>query len=114
MQHVRLALIGFGNVGQGLASILVDHSARYAQDFDVRFTITAVTDALKGGAMDPNGLDPAALLSSVEKTGTLSQMPNFRPSWDVADMIHSAPCDAVVELSFTNLQTGEPATGLSH
>ncbi len=111
MQHIRLAVIGFGNVGQGLASILIDHFARYAQDYGVRFTITAVTDALKGGAMDPNGLAPAALLTSIQQTGTLSQLPNFRPSWDVADMIHSAPSDAVVELSFTNLQTGEPATG---
>ncbi len=110
MQHIRLALIGFGNVGQGLASILRDHGSRYERDFGRRFTITAITDALKGGAMDPNGLDPAALLDTVEKTGALAGLPNFKPAWDVLDMLHAAPCDAVVELSFTNLQTGEPAT----
>jgi homoserine dehydrogenase len=110
MQIVRLALVGFGNVGQGLAAILQDHQDRYAQAYGIRFNIVAVTDAIKGGVYLPDGFQPADLLAAVQQTGTFLRLPGFRPSWDALEMIRTVPCDAVVELSFTNLQTGEPAT----
>ena len=42
MQTIRLALIGFGNVGQGLAQILHERGDFYARQFGLRFVIVAV------------------------------------------------------------------------
>jgi len=109
MQH-RLALIGFGNVGQGFAEILRDHGPRLLEQFGVRFTIVGVSDAQKGSVHDPAGLDPAELLAAVRDGGTLDGVPAPDRGWDGVEMARRSAADVVVELSYTDLRTGEQAT----
>jgi homoserine dehydrogenase len=110
MREVNLAFIGYGNVAQGLPRILQPQQAAYEKAFGLRFLITAITDPSKGTAFDPDGLNPTNLLDAVEKTGTLEQLPCAHPNWDAMEMIQNSPADVVLELSHTNLETGEPAT----
>ena len=106
MQTVRLALIGFGNVGQGFAQILLERGDLYVEKFGLRFVVVAINDMLRGSAYNPNGLDlTACLLAS-----NLSDLPDGTPGLDVFATIAGCNADAVVELSYTNLKTGEPAT----
>jgi len=109
MRTYRLALIGFGNVGQGFAQILRDRGADLAQRFDVQFQIVAVSDLLKGSVHDPNGLDPAVLLNAVQSTGKLEGIPAPAKGWDAQRTIAESSADVIVELSYTDLKTGEPA-----
>ena len=110
MIEVRLAFIGFGNVAQGLTQILQEKEELYAQKFGVRFLITAIADPIKGNAFNPDGLSPASLLEAAQKPGGLKNLPGTQPEWDAMEMIQSSPSDVVVEMSYTNLQTGEPST----
>ena len=109
MHSYRLALIGFGNVGQGFAQILRDRGADLAQRFGVEFQIVAVSDLQRGSVYAPEGLDPAALLAAVDAGGSLERLPGAAHGWDAARTIVESGADVVVELSYTNLQTGEPA-----
>ena len=59
MDEVRLALIGFGNVAQGLTQIIKDQGDRILHQRGLRLLIVAIADPLKGSAFDENGLDPA-------------------------------------------------------
>lgn len=110
MNDVKLALVGFGNVAQGLAQILAEDGERYAQEYGLRFHINAVADPLKGTLFAPGGASPAELLEAARQPGGLAALPYDHPDWDALEMIQVSPVDAVVELSYTNLQTGEPAT----
>ncbi|MEI8131449.1 MAG: homoserine dehydrogenase [Leptolinea sp.] len=112
MQTYRLALIGFGNVGQGFAQILRDFGAHYEQQFGARFLITAISDLQKGCLYDPDGLDPAALLAAVNASGSLGSVSAPHKGWDALKTITESNADVVAELSFTDLKTGEPA--ISH
>lgn len=111
MQTYRLAIIGFGNVGQGFTQILRDEGAELAQQVGARFQIVAVCDLLKGSVHDPKGLDPAALLDAVAATGTLDRLaaPDRREAWNALETIERSHADVIIELSYTNLKTGEPA-----
>ena len=109
MHLYRLALIGFGNVGQGFAEILRDRGDDLAERFGVHFQIVAVCDFLKGSLYDPHGLDPAALLSAAVESGTLDGLPAAQHGWDALTTISKSDADVVVELSYTDLQTGQPA-----
>ena len=113
MQTYRLAIIGFGNVGQGFTQILRDEGAELAQQYGARFQIVAVCDLLKGSVHDPKGLDPAALLDSIAATSTLRgdrvTAPDRREAWDALQTIERSNADIVIELSYTDLKTGEPA-----
>jgi homoserine dehydrogenase len=110
MKEVCLAFIGFGNVAQGLTQILQEKEAEYFKKYGVHFLITAISDPIKGNAFNPEGISPAALLESLEKPGGMRLLPGNHPDWDAMEMIQNSPADVVIEMSYTNLETGEPAT----
>ena len=112
MQTYRLALIGFGNVGQGFASILRDQGDELAQRFGARFQIVAVCDLLKGSVADENGFDPATLLDSIAATRRLDRVSAPHRDCDALQTIERSNADIVIELGYTDLKTGEPA--ISH
>jgi homoserine dehydrogenase len=112
MHTYRLALIGFGNVGQGLAQILADRGNLYADRFGAYFKIIAVSDLLYGRICDPDGLDPAVMLHTIQAEGNLENVPGARHGWDALGTIAESEADIVVEVSYTDLKTGEPA--MSH
>ena len=115
MRTARLALIGFGNVGQGFAQILTQHGADYEKEFGLKLQIVAVSDMLKGSLYNPAGLDPAALLEAMATQGSLTSVPAPTHGWDALRTIAESNADVVVELSYTDLKTGEPAlTHLRH
>jgi len=109
MRTWRLALIGFGNVGQGFAQILRDRGEWLAEQFGLRLQIVAVNDLQRGSIYDPAGLDPQALLSAVEAGGDLGGVPAPFRGWDAPRTIAECQADVVAELTFTDLRSGEPA-----
>ncbi len=111
MKTYRLAFIGFGNVGQGLAQVLRDHRSDLAQSFSVNFEIVAVSDKFLGSIYDPAGLDPTALLDAIAGDGHLETLSAPQKGWDALQTIQHSDADVVVEMSYTNLETGEPAAG---
>ncbi len=108
----KLALIGFGNVGQGLAEILSKKGQLLREKFDADIRIVAVCDLYKGSIADPNGFDPQALLDHINEKGDLREFPAPDKGWDARETIEKSGANVLVELSFTDLKTGEPA--LSH
>ncbi len=108
----RLALIGFGNVGQGLAEILSAKAVLLREKFDVDIRIVAICDLYKGSVANPDGFDPKALLDHVTEKGDLKEFPAPDKGWDAQETIEKSNANVLVELAFTDLKTGEPA--LSH
>ena len=106
----RLILVGFGSAGQGLAQILRDRGGWLLRRYGVNIQIVVVCTRNRGTVYNPDGLDPAALLDAVAQDGHLRNLPDQR-DWTPEDAIDQADADVLVELSTTDLATGEPATG---
>lgn len=104
----RLALIGFGVVGQGFAEILLKQRERLAREHGFECSIVAVSDMHKGAAYDPKGLDVAKLLE-LAKSNAISSYPGAVTGLDALATIKRSNADVVVEASYTNIKTGEPA-----
>jgi len=105
----NLALIGFGNVGQGLAEILATKSSLLQEKFDAEIRIVAICDLYKGSIADPAGFDPQELLDHVNENGDLKEFSAPDSGWDARETIEKSGANVLVELSFTDLKTGEPA-----
>ena len=108
----NLALIGFGTVGQGLAEILLAKDDALAARYGVRFQVVAVSDLLKGSLYHPDGLDLAVLLDVARRTGKLADYPahaGLATGWDSLRTIRESNAGTVVEISWTDVQTGQPA-----
>lgn len=112
MRTYRLALVGFGTVGQGLATILRDKGEELERQHGARFVITAACTARRGSAVDPAGMAPGALLEAMAAGGL-----HGHPSacdWDTARVVAEAEADVLVESTWTELVTAEPSTGYIH
>ncbi|HKI55611.1 MAG TPA: homoserine dehydrogenase [Trueperaceae bacterium] len=102
----RLALIGFGTVGQGLAQILAERGDTLARRHGLEVSITAVSDFKRGSVFRRDGFTPEELLGAADG---LEALEADARGWDALTTIRESGADAVAELSFTDLKTGEPA-----
>ena len=71
---MKLLLIGFGVVGQGLAEILRTKAARLEREQGFTAQIVGVVTGSKGSLFHPDGLDIAGLLAAAE-SGSLEAYP---------------------------------------
>lgn len=108
MKH-KIALVGFGTVGQGLVDILKSRRKYLLEKFGFEFDVVAIADLLWGTAYNPAGLDLEGLLDAARSKSKFSR---DLKDWDSLTMIRECNATVVCELSYTNLETGEPA--ISH
>ncbi|MFX0170544.1 MAG: homoserine dehydrogenase [Candidatus Hodarchaeota archaeon] len=105
----RIAFIGFGTVGQGLAEILIEQKEELKERFGYEYSVVAVSDKMKGAVYDENGLDLQKLLDLVKSTGKIEDYPGGIKGWDSVKTITETNANLIVEVSWTDIQTGEPA-----
>ncbi|GAG09453.1 unnamed protein product, partial [marine sediment metagenome] len=107
--HFKIAFIGFGTVGQGLSEILLEKKDMLAEKYDFHYTIVAVSDIMKGSVYDENGLDMAKILDLVKMGKKLDEYPTGIKGMDSLTTIKETNADTIVEVTFTDVKTGEPA-----
>lgn len=101
----KLVLAGFGNIGQALAELIADNHPSAAG-----LRVCAVSDPRFGTVVDTDGVDPDALLAAAREDGSFSGLDGGQADGDIFEAIDGAGADTLVELTFTDLDTGEPAT----
>ena len=109
---MKLAIIGFGNVGQGLAEILHEKADHLRAGHGLEARLVAVCDVARGALYDADGLDIGAVLGALQRGGSLAgypDAPGLVRGWDSLTTIRESNADVVVEATWTNLETGEPA-----
>lgn len=113
---MKLLLIGFGVVGQGLAQILQTKAAQLEQAQNFSATIVGVVTASKGSLFRADGLDIAGLLAAAQ-IGSFDEYPQaegLRRDLSAGEMIAAGDADVLVEMSPTNLETAQPALAICH
>lgn len=104
-----IILIGFGGVGQGLAQILRDKEEELWRDHSFEAHIVGVATRTHGTLYHADGLDIDALLRGID---TYPDETGLRRNWDALRIVREGKADVMVEVSTTNLQTGQPALDL--
>jgi homoserine dehydrogenase len=109
---MRIILIGYGVVGQGLASILLRRRLENIKDYGFNPKIVAIVDR-GGSAINPRGLNLEKMLARKKHDGTVATDPEFgHPQISSLAAIESIEAEVVVEATPTKVKNGEP--GLSH
>ena len=94
---MKVALIGLGSVGRGVAEMIAKK--------DLGLVLTGIADS-KSAFMDPAGIDIARVLANKKKTGSCGDQ-----HLSADDVIKNADYDALIEVTPTNALSGEPAIG---
>jgi len=105
-------LVGWGVVGQSFVQIISDRRRELARDYGFRPRVVAIVDR-GGAAVNPRGLDMEQMFALKREKGTVSAVSQYgRPGASALEVIESIEAEAVVEVTPTNIEDGEPA--LSH
>ena len=123
--HLRIASVGFGNVGQALASLLAEKAGELEDRYGLTLSFTGAFTRSSGAWIAPDGISPAALAASgwpratrdtmptreeaVRLVGALAGGPRYFVGGALA-LIRECPADVVLELTALNPLTGQPAT----
>jgi homoserine dehydrogenase len=109
MPHCKLALLGFGNVGQALAQLLLEKRQEVRRDFNLSYSVTGIATGSHGRAIDPDGLDLERALSIIQNGESLDSLSTQAAPQENLDFIHRCPANVLFENTPVNYETGQPA-----
>ena len=107
--HFKLAFIGFGTVGQGLTEILLEKKDMLEKKYNFSCSVVAISDIIKGSVYDENGLDMKKIIDIVKSGKKLEDYPSGIKGMDSLSTIKDTNADTIVEVTYTDVKTGEPA-----
>jgi len=109
MKEFRLALLGFGNVGQALVRLLVRKEEELRRKHGLTFRVTAIATGTRGRAINPDGLDIPAALERVSAGKSLDALSVAPAPLDNLDFIRASQADVLFENTPVSYADGQPA-----
>ena len=106
---VKLVYVGFGIVSQGLAEIILDNNSVLPSVNREKIQTVGILDTMKGCKIDSNGIHMHDMLLNA-KNGDYSLL--TESIIDIPKAIQEINADIIIEASFTDIKTGQPA--ISH
>lgn len=111
---LKIALLGFGNVNQALAQLILRKVDALKADFDLTLTVVGISTHSHGTAINPDGIDLQAALdaydSSLDVLNVSDHIAGGEPTTSAEDFIANVDADLLVECTWMDPQTGQPAT----
>ena len=114
MKEYRLALVGFGNVGQALAQLLETKQEVLRVEHGFSTRIVGIATLRHGMAINPAGINAAAALRIAKTGGDLAQLSAQPNPGSILNFINTVPADVLFENSPVNHHTGQPAADHLH
>jgi homoserine dehydrogenase len=108
--ELRVAFLGFGNVGRALARLLDSKRASLEAAYGMGTRVVGIATRRHGAIVRPEGIHTLQAIRAVEADQSLSGLGAPGPA-DPLVFLDALEADAVLESIPVNYQTGEPALG---
>lgn len=109
MRRVSVVLMGFGNVGQAVARLLLRKAPELEARLGWQVDVTGIATGRHGRAIDTAGINLTRALELVERGQTLDLLTAQEAPLDGAEFIVQCRADALLESTPVNHHTGQPA-----
>lgn len=109
MRHPKLAFMGFGNVGQALAELLIRKEKELREDYQLTFSVTGIATARHGSAVNPEGIDLPDAVQTLRSGGRLEKFSQHPAPLGGSDFIQICGADVLLENTPVNYDNGQPA-----
>lgn len=104
----RLAIIGFGNVGQEFARMLLLKRDWLLRNRGLDIEVLAIATKTKGSLLSRSALDLEQVLGHMKANGTFKGLPEHCEIPPLK-MISNCDADMMIELTTLNIENGQPA-----
>ena len=109
MTHYKLALLGFGNVGQSLVSLLRHKQMELKSKYDLTFSVTGIATGSHGTAINLEGIDLAEALDVMIAGASLDQLSVRAAPTEMSDFIRGCEAQVLFENTPVDYESGQPA-----
>jgi homoserine dehydrogenase len=109
MTHYKLALLGFGNVGQAFARLLMRKQETIRTQYDATFSVTGISTGRHGSAIVPQGIDLEQALALMDRGQSLNSLSLVPHPKDGFDFIRRSGADVLFENTPVDYASGQPA-----
>jgi|Deesub1362B_J571_1020462.scaffolds.fasta_scaffold00023_79 homoserine dehydrogenase len=106
---IGLLIVGFGRVGQALAKILSDEATLLKSRYNLDVEVKGIVDIKYGAIYSTGGLDLVGALRSINEYGSFEHHKDYIGSISPLNLIEKEGYDVMVEVTWSNIKTGEPA-----
>lgn len=106
---LRLAMIGFGNVGQEFARLLMAKRDWLLKRKGLDIEVIAIADKIKGSVLADKALDLERVLKELNDHGNLRGYGRGVTDLRSLDIIDKCKADLMIELTTLNINDGQPA-----
>ena len=108
-ENIKIAILGFGNVGRAFAKLLTEKREEIFNKFSLNVDVVAISTRTKGCLVNENGIDLKEVLNDIEK---LNHFDNKRSDYrDISSMeiAENVDYDILFELTPLEIFSGQPA-----
>lgn len=100
MTEVFLSFIGFGNVGRGVATVLLEKAERFKNKYGLEFRVVSISDS-KATIWDESGIDLREALMVKETFGSLDKWGNDYEVYQMSPMevVKEVESDVVIDVT---------------
>ena len=109
MKTCRIAILGFGVAGKAFARILLANREQMIKDKGIEPVVVAITTGSRGALYNPEGLDLAKALKTMEGRGGFDPADPDFSRLDSLTLARTGEYDLLLELTPLNIFTGQPA-----
>ena len=107
---MRVALSGFGTVGQAFARLVQARAAGLLEQHGLEVRVVGVVDS-RGSVVSDRPLDAETLISAKQKGGSVASLPGGSSETDVAKVLARCGADVLVQASPSEVKNPDPAIG---
>lgn len=114
--ELRVAFLGFGNVGKALAELLLEKEHTLKEDYDLTIVPVGIGTRSHGFAVSSKGVDLTKALELTRRGDPLDALHRGNPieQGDTTRFLAEIPADLMFETTPTNPTNGQPALAYIH
>lgn len=110
MKVIKVAMLGFGSVGQSFARLLVEKEKDLKEQYDTEVRVVAITTKTRGIVVDAWGIDVEQALNLIQDKQVFPLSTQSRIHKNSLDVASNVDYDVLVEMTPLEYASGRKAT----
>jgi homoserine dehydrogenase len=107
--NIKIAILGFGNVGRAFAKLLTEKQEEILNKFNLNIDVVAISTRTKGCLVNENGIDLKEALNDIEKLNHFDKKRSDYKDISSMEIAENLDYDILFELTPLKIFSGQPA-----